>query len=372
LLRDSHQSIAIENALITAGISYHCHALEPYLQRPEILFLRGLLAIALEDLAKVMSKDIRKAIVEALVTFGELDLKTALYLPGVGTPASDKEALSWAQQTVAESPDSLQSFFTGLIVGKEDEKLTPARQRIVACVDYLRGLGDKAPAAEVFLEVWARLDLAAAIKRLYVYPDEAAIVIRSAQGFIELARHGSLTLADLSASIGKREATVGKSHGKKRVTVERVATSKGKEYTHVILPFLEQGEFPLAGAAFADESNLFYVGATRAKARLTLISPPEPEQQSVFIKSMRLGSALAAKAEEARKKLAEAQEAAAINAVSKKLSFSRFASVRTDLKVGYADKDQAKSLGARWDATRKTWYIEEGMELALFRAWLGG
>ena len=48
----------------------------------------------------------------------------------------------------------------------------------------------------------------------------------------------------------------------------------------------------------------------------------------------------------------------------------RLASERTDLKVGYADKDQAKSLGARWDAMRRTWYIEAGMELAPFRAWL--
>ena len=88
LLRDSHQSIAIENALITAGIAYHCHALVPYLQRPEILFLRGMLAIALGDLATVAAKDIRKAIVEALVTFGELDLKANLYLPGVGAPTA--------------------------------------------------------------------------------------------------------------------------------------------------------------------------------------------------------------------------------------------------------------------------------------------
>ena len=378
LLRDSHQSIAIENALIAAGISYSCHALEPYLQRQEILFLRGLLAIALDDLAQVTSKVIRKAIVEALVTFGELDLKIALRLPDGGITTSDKKALAWAQQTVAESPDTLKSFFTGLIAARKDEKLSPARERIVACVNYLRGLGGEAPAAEVFREVWARLDLAAAIKRLYVYPDEAAIVIRSARGFIELARHGSLTLSQLSASIGKCEGTAGKSHGKKRVTIERVATAKGKEYKHVILPFLEDGEFPLAGAALADESNLFYVGATRAKARLTLIAPPEAEQQSVFIKGMRLGSSLAAKAEEARKKLCEAQEAAAVNAnnkagkVSKKFSISRFASVRTDLKVGYSDKDEAKSLGARWDATRKTWYIEQGTDLALFRNWLEG
>lgn len=378
LLRDSHQSIAVENALITAGIAYHCHALVPYLQRPEILFLRGMLAIALGDLATVAAKDIRKAIVEALVTFGELDLKASLYLPGVGTPTSEEQALAWAKQTVAESPDTLQSFFTGLIVGKDGEKLSPARQRIVASVDYLRGLTGDAPAAEVFAEIWARLGLEAAIKRLYVYPQEAEVVIRSAQGFIELARSSGLSLADFSASIGEHEATVGKSRSRKGVTVERVATAKGKEYEHVILPFLEQGEFPQAGAASADESNLFYVGATRARARLTLILPDAPERQSVFIEHMALGSALAAKAETAREKLADAQAAAATKAVSQAGKANgpkptpRLASERTDLKVSYAEKDKAKALGARWDATRRTWYIEVGTELAPFRDWLAG
>ena len=157
-----------------------------------------------------------------------------------------------------------------------------------------------------------------------------------------------------------------------------MATAKGKEYGHVILPFLEQGEFPQSGAATADEANLFYVGATRAQARLTLIHPDAPDRQSVFIARLGLGSALAAQAEAARAQLVAAQQAAASDAsartgkAGKAKHSSRVASERTDLKVSYADKDQAKSLGARWDATRKTWYVEAGTELAPFRAWLGG
>ena len=32
--------------------------------------------------------------------------------------------------------------------------------------------------------------------------------------------------------------------------------------------------------------------------------------------------------------------------------------MRLNLKVPYAEKDQAKKLGARWDAGRKLWYVE--------------
>ncbi|HBD4305845.1 TPA: DNA primase, partial [Escherichia coli] len=34
---------------------------------------------------------------------------------------------------------------------------------------------------------------------------------------------------------------------------------------------------------------------------------------------------------------------------------------RIDINVPYNEKDEAKRLGARWDATRKTWYIPDGV-----------
>jgi len=45
------------------------------------------------------------------------------------------------------------------------------------------------------------------------------------------------------------------------------------------------------------------------------------------------------------------------------------ADMRHDLKVPFAEKDQAKKLGARWDAARKLWYIEAGLDANLFSCW---
>ncbi len=44
--------------------------------------------------------------------------------------------------------------------------------------------------------------------------------------------------------------------------------------------------------------------------------------------------------------------------------------MRTNLRVPFAEKDQAKRLGARWDATLKVWYIENVVETAPFARWL--
>ena len=42
----------------------------------------------------------------------------------------------------------------------------------------------------------------------------------------------------------------------------------------------------------------------------------------------------------------------------------------TFLTVPFKDKDAAKGLGARWDATQRQWFVPEGRELAPFAVWL--
>ena len=43
--------------------------------------------------------------------------------------------------------------------------------------------------------------------------------------------------------------------------------------------------------------------------------------------------------------------------------------MRLNLKVPFAEKDEAKKLGARWDAAKKLWYIEGKEDLAAFARW---
>jgi len=40
------------------------------------------------------------------------------------------------------------------------------------------------------------------------------------------------------------------------------------------------------------------------------------------------------------------------------------------LEVPYAEKEGAKSLGARWNPTRKRWYVPDGVAVEPFAQWL--
>jgi hypothetical protein len=40
------------------------------------------------------------------------------------------------------------------------------------------------------------------------------------------------------------------------------------------------------------------------------------------------------------------------------------------LTVPYAEKDQARELGARWNPTRKRWYVPDGVAVEPFARWM--
>ena len=45
---------------------------------------------------------------------------------------------------------------------------------------------------------------------------------------------------------------------------------------------------------------------------------------------------------------------------------------KTYLNVPYAEKDSAKALGARWDASNKKWYAPDSLDITLFEKWNKG
>ena len=45
------------------------------------------------------------------------------------------------------------------------------------------------------------------------------------------------------------------------------------------------------------------------------------------------------------------------------------AATNMNLKVPFNEKDQAKSLGARWNAEAKLWYVPQGVDAAPFEKW---
>jgi hypothetical protein len=43
--------------------------------------------------------------------------------------------------------------------------------------------------------------------------------------------------------------------------------------------------------------------------------------------------------------------------------------MRMNLKVPFAEKDEAKKLGAKWDSAQKIWYVEGKADMSPFSKW---
>src|SRR5450830_1728766 len=296
LMRDRHQSVAIENALIAANIAYRTPVMKGYMQREEILFLRGVLAIALADFQAVKSYEVRTAIVEALAVFS-------------GMEAAD--GFEKVKYDLAKEPQLLVGFFQGHLGG-----------------DALAGSGT------AFADV---------MRYLLAVPADSP------------AGESGLGLAAFWQKINAAEVFATRKRDKNFVFLDIVADVKGKEFGHVIMPYLEQGEFPDPAMPPKTERNLFYVGVSHTRQRLTLISPTQPERRSAYLRQMQI-AAVAPKADHA---LRQIEDTAVVDGVQ-----------RTYLTARYEDRDEVRQLGAQYDPVRKKWFIQSGQDTAPFRRWL--
>ncbi|MBV7534559.1 ATP-dependent helicase [Duganella sp. sic0402] len=348
LIRDRHQSMAIENALIEADIDYRTPPMAGYLQRDEILFLRGLLAIALKDFAAVKSEQVRVAIVDALVAFSEMKFHA--------------RSMDNFKQQILKSPDLLGELFLidderrdGVEPGYRDVASTGTKRAVIAALAWLSEVDPATPAAAVLTELCERVQLAATARRIFVRAYDASVIHKSIASLLDAATASKQSLREFWNAVNAREAFVRRKRDRKSVLIECAGNAKGKEFEHVILAFLEDGEFPHPAQPRREEENLFYVAATRARARLTLLSPADTAKRSGFIAQMRLPKSSAA-AEAAVERNQRAPAAAP--------------STRYYLTAGFQDKDHVKALGAKFDIARRAWYVEGDMDLTPFLSWL--
>jgi DNA helicase-2/ATP-dependent DNA helicase PcrA len=348
LIRDRHQSMAIENALIEADIDYRTPPMAGYLQRDEILFLRGLLAIALRDFGAVKSEQVRTAIVDALVAFSEMKF-----------PAHSMDNF---KQQILKSPDLLGELFLiederrdGVEPGYRDLASVATKRAVIAALAWLAEVDHDAPAAAVLTELCERVQLAATARRIFVRAYDAGVINKSISSLLAAAAASGQSLREFWNAVNAREAFVRRKRDRKSVLIECAANAKGKEFDHVILPFLQDGEFPHPLQTRREEENLFYVAATRARARLTLLSPSDAAQRSSFIAQLRLPKSAAA-AETALDRNQRTPPPAPAS--------------RVYLTAGFNNKDQVKALGAKFDIARRAWYVESDTDLKPFAAWL--
>lgn len=266
LLRDRDQAIRVETALFQSGIAYGLVDMNSYLLNQEVLMLRGMVAIARMDLHAIKSGPRRGEILEALVAFAEIPFTRA--------------ELQQAKADLANYPELLEGFLTNQLaksVNQDKAALT------LAAVEYLRAQPADAPAGPALQHVFAMLQLEQTARRIYVDPAQARVVARSLHGFIAVCTEAGVALDGFAGWLGEMEEAVMVSTGKARLVIACIDQIKGLEYNHVILPYLAVDEFPRSKTDPLEEENRFYVAATRARDRLTILTPQDPAYQSRYI-----------------------------------------------------------------------------------------
>lgn len=405
ILRGLHQSVVIENALLEAHVPYRCAGFSPYLQRDEILFVRGLLALALDKLTDLQGATIA-GMVRALNQFGEAQL--------------NPDEVASAQADIAQDANILRYFYTVRML----EKSAPtAAHRNRQAIDILTESGPDAPAAEVLPELYACLDIQALAKRIYLDTSQAEIISESLLGLVALAEQQGFNLLQLHQWMAQADAFIDQGvcwstpDDRPRRRPAHVLSllcadqAKGTEFAHVLIPFLTKGQFPRAEQPTINEENLFYVACTRAQAQLSLFMPEQVEQQSPFVQRLQIdeqrpaaqtllqelkqrlarmqgrvspqAQATTASRQQARGRQDAAQHAQQSrgwqdaaqhaqqarghrdnrlrSATPQRREQSSWAE-RADgrriyLQVPFAEKDEAKALGAYWDPQARLWYI---------------
>ncbi|MBA4108247.1 MAG: hypothetical protein C0487_01440 [Leptothrix sp. (in: Bacteria)] len=257
LLRQPHQSVGLENHLLDHGVDYRTAGFDPYLMRPEVLFVRGLIAHARDEFAAIEDLDTRGRILRSLLLF------CGSFVDADGAdPGQQQEAEQQAIKEVAAQPGLAPHFVQNQVLRNAPPHI---RGLIYAALDVIRANATDV-LMERFVQALAPQQLAA---RVMVRSDDIAQVGANIQGLIQSAATFD-NVESFFRAMNAREVRQKAMRSKHCVVLSSIEAAKGLEFEHVIMPGLNKGEFAVGGNT-ADNRNLLYVGMTRAKHRLTVL-----------------------------------------------------------------------------------------------------
>ncbi|MES2183921.1 MAG: ATP-dependent helicase [Pseudomonadota bacterium] len=272
LLRHEHHSIALENALVEAGLPYRMAGFESYLLRPEVLLVRGLLAIATRDFASLRDRGTLGKVVEAFVFF----CGTRFEEDPEQADSSQAALLATAIRHLHDSSENLPLFLQNIVLRGAD---AGTRQRLVRAIAVAQA-GEE---PGLLARVMAALDMPWFIAQALVQPERRHAAARNLDGLLDLAK-GFPTAAAFFAQLNAAEERLAGRKPATALALASVAAVKGLEFDHVLLPFLRQGDFPSDRGLPGDEDNLFYVAITRARVSLGLLV--DADRPSAFLERM--------------------------------------------------------------------------------------
>ncbi|MDO8777032.1 MAG: ATP-dependent helicase [Burkholderiaceae bacterium] len=270
LLRHPYQSVEIENGLLAEGISYTTSGFDSYLMRPEVLFVRGLLAVAAEDLSSVAEEATRKKVMQAIFFFSGAKISVT------GREEESQQALlDEALGVLAHAPHFLVHMFENQILRNVEPGM---RRRLEAAVKVAK----QQSGPDLLGRLLEALQIDSMINERLLSRQRRVDAIGNLAGLQRAAAKfdtATLYFQSLNAAEQAQRLLVNKKSA--RVLIASMASVKGLEFDHVVIPYLDSGEFPAPRSEMGEEQNMLYVAVTRARRALTLYA--SQEHPSVFV-----------------------------------------------------------------------------------------
>lgn len=256
LLRHPSAAVELEHALRSRSIRYQTVDFTTYLERPEVLFVRALLGVAVG-----LQKTFRTGIDELAkrATWAFISARTSV---GAGEQSDNTAKVEAAKSGYFFEymlPDALGLNDVGLLHSAVDESV---RKRL--CQALALAASDD---IHCLSGVFYFLEIENTARRVFVKAQEAEDAKASITGLLQASqKYDSITQFLDSLMAHDYEARSDKFTGD-RIILSSIEAAKGLEFEHVIIPDVNAKDFD--GDA-RDERNLFYVAASRASHRLTL------------------------------------------------------------------------------------------------------
>lgn len=262
LLRRPSQSVLIEREFLKLGIGYATQGLRPFLQRREVLLVRGLQALCVDDFSGFADKAQRAQVLEALMLFSGAWIDST-ELRHVDAVTAQRRAIEEA----ATPTDGMRDFIANQVLRTASAFALP---RLEASMELLRSGGLRA-FAQGFMQA---LDPAGLARAVLVRREDILQVRDNIAQLVQLVLAEDTSVPDAFQLLHALAQVQQRQRGQPRVTLSSIEAAKGLEFDHVLIPHLSRGEF-VGEAGAAENRNLLYVAMTRARQRLTLSFNPQ-------------------------------------------------------------------------------------------------